>query len=156
MLLDKNVIGEHGTNIIANRIASVSYRGDLICLWGDLGIGKTVFARAFIRALGDPDTEVPSPTFTLLQTYGPFAGIDCLLHHFDLYRIQDPTEILELGFEEAVVDGIVLVEWPDRLGALLPAPRLDIRMMPAHRPEERQITLYGEASWEMRLRSMPL
>lgn len=151
-LLEVTVIGEQGTAEVARCAATASRRGDVICLWGDLGIGKTVFARAFIRALGDPQAEVPSPTFTLVQMYGPFAAIGCPLHHFDLFRIEDPADIRELGFEDAVVDGVVLVEWPDRLGPLLPASRLDIRFAAGSQPERRQITLGGDAGWEMRLR----
>jgi tRNA threonylcarbamoyladenosine biosynthesis protein TsaE len=151
-LLQLTVVGEQGTSELARRAANASRRGDVICLWGDLGIGKTVFARAFIRALGDLEAEVPSPTFTLVQTYGPFAAVGCLVHHFDLFRIEDTAEICELGFEDAVVDGIVLVEWPDRLGPLLPASRLDIRFTATVEPETRQITFAGNAGWEMRLR----
>ncbi len=151
-LLQVTVAGEQGTSELARCLARIIRCGDVICLWGELGIGKTVFARAFIRALGDPEVEVPSPTFTLVQTYGPFAAIGCPVHHFDLFRIEDPAEIRELGFEDAIADGIVLVEWPDRLGSLLPPTRLDIRFAAERRPEERQVTFDGDAGWEMRLR----
>lgn len=152
-VLSLEVEGEPGTADLARLIAAVSRRGDVICLWGPLGIGKTVFARALVRTLGDPQTEVPSPSFTLVQTYGPFAAIGGLLYHFDLFRIENAAEVRELGFEEAMEDGVILVEWPDRLGPLLPTPRLDVRIAAAGRPEARQITLVGSQDWERRLRS---
>ena len=97
----------------------------MIALKGELGAGKTSFARAFIRARGGDDDEVPSPTFTLVQIYElPGATI----WHFDLYRLRDPEEAWELGIEDAFRDGISLIEWPERLGALLPARRLEIAL----------------------------
>lgn len=104
-------------------------RGSLILLHGNLGTGKTVFARALIRALtGNAALEVPSPTFTLVQTYDTPLGP---LWHFDLYRLKDSEEIYELGWEEALSDGLALIEWPERLGPLCPPVRLDIHLSPA-------------------------
>lgn len=115
---------ETATAALAAAFARSLRPGDVVCLVGDLGAGKTAFARAAVRALtGDPDEEVPSPTFTLVQTYPAPAGT---LWHFDLYRLSGPEEVFELGWEEATADGIVLVEWPARLGALLPARRIDV------------------------------
>jgi len=119
---------EAATAALAQRLASHLHVGDLIALSGDLGAGKTSFARALIRALSGPDgslREVPSPTFTLVQSYETPVG---RIHHFDLYRIQSPDELTEIGWDEALSDGIVLVEWPDHAGALLPAGRLDIAL----------------------------
>ncbi len=100
--------------------------GDVVCLYGDLGLGKSVFARALIRHLSnDAALEVPSPTFTLVQTYDTQAGP---LWHFDLYRLKDPDEVYELGWEEALAEAINIVEWPERLGYLLPAKRIDIHL----------------------------
>src|SRR5690242_11670525 len=111
---------ERATLALGARLAGAAVRGDVFALAGDLGAGKTTLARGFIRALTTPEEEVPSPTFTLVQTYDTPKG---MVWHFDLYRLEDPEEAWELGIEEAFADGISLVEWPERLGALLPARR---------------------------------
>ncbi len=118
---------EDDTLSLAARIAASARPRDVFLLQGPLGAGKSVFARGFIRALCGADTEVPSPTFTLLQTYdGPGASI----YHFDLYRLKDPDEIFEIGWEEARSDGIALVEWPERLGPHKPKKARTIRIEP--------------------------
>lgn len=101
----------------------------MVALVGDLGAGKTTFARALIAAFaaeaGEVPPEVPSPTFTLVQIYEfPRAA----LWHFDLYRIERPDDALELGIEEALTDCIALIEWPERLGGWLPARRIEVRL----------------------------
>ena len=95
----------------------------MLCLWGTLGAGKTAFVRALIAAVAGAPVEVPSPTFTLVQVYDLPAGP---LWHFDLYRLTDAAEVHELGWEEALAGRLVAVEWPDRLGRLLPRRRLDL------------------------------
>ena len=91
---------------------------DVVGLKGDLGAGKTTLARAIIRAAAaDPDLIVPSPTFTLVEVYETPRG---QYWHFDLYRLETPEQVYELGWEEALAEGIVLLEWPERLGRLLP------------------------------------
>ncbi|MFN4205698.1 MAG: tRNA (adenosine(37)-N6)-threonylcarbamoyltransferase complex ATPase subunit type 1 TsaE [Agrobacterium albertimagni] len=98
--------------------------GDCVALDGDLGAGKSTLSRAFIRALADdPDLEVPSPTFTLVQNY----DLSIPVAHFDLYRLSDPSELDELGLEEALADGICLVEWPGKAGRALPKNRIEIQ-----------------------------
>ena len=110
--------GEADTQAEATRVAAMMKGGDVLLLEGDLGAGKTVFARALIRALaGDSQLQVPSPTFTLVQTYDTPRGT---VWHFDLYRLEEPGDIYEIGWEEALAGGIVLVEWPERLAGLLP------------------------------------
>lgn len=97
---------------------------DILLLEGDLGSGKSFFARALIRILlKDPSLTVPSPTFTLLQTYeGPKGPI----FHYDLYRLKEPEELFDLGWEEALAQGMIIVEWPDRLGPYVPQRTLTL------------------------------
>ncbi|MBI4031262.1 MAG: tRNA (adenosine(37)-N6)-threonylcarbamoyltransferase complex ATPase subunit type 1 TsaE [Proteobacteria bacterium] len=121
---------ESDTENAARALAGRLRAGDILLLSGDLGAGKTVFARALIRVMtGDDNMDVPSPTFTLLQTYDAPEGT---LWHFDLYRIKSPEEIYELGWEEAITDGIVIVEWPEKMGSLAPrdAVRIEFRTSP--------------------------
>lgn len=114
---------EDDTDAIARALAEDAKPGDVVCLSGPLGAGKSVFARGFIRALCGHDTDVPSPTFTLVQTYegrtGPIA-------HFDLYRLEDPNEVLELDWDDAIGSAICLIEWPEKAGSFLPSRRIDI------------------------------
>jgi tRNA threonylcarbamoyladenosine biosynthesis protein TsaE len=119
---------EDATADLARRLAPILEHGDVVALRGELGAGKTSFARALIRALSGADgaeREVPSPTVTVVQSYDTPAG---RVHHFDLYRIQSPDELTEIGWDEALADGIVLIEWPERAGRLLPGRRLDIAL----------------------------
>ncbi len=118
---------EEKTNFLAEQFASIAKKGDVFALFGTLGVGKSVFSRAFIKKL-TVAKEVPSPTFTLVQSY-PYREIE--IYHFDLYRLKSPQEIFELGFEEAVYQGICLIEWPERAGNFLPKDifRIDISML---------------------------
>jgi tRNA threonylcarbamoyladenosine biosynthesis protein TsaE len=113
------------TETLAASVAALVRQGDVILLEGELGAGKTVFARAFLRAAtGDPALEVPSPTFTLVQSYDTPIGV---VHHFDLWRLEGPCGLVELGWDDARVD-VVLVEWPDRLGSLRPDAALTVAL----------------------------
>jgi len=113
---------EAATLSLGAALAEEARPGDVIALWGELGAGKTVLARGFIQAmLGE--VEVTSPTFTLVQIYGEGASE---IWHVDLYRIEAEAELAELGLEEAFERAVCLVEWPERLGALLPEDRLDV------------------------------
>jgi tRNA threonylcarbamoyladenosine biosynthesis protein TsaE len=110
---------------LAGTVARHIRPGDAILLEGPLGAGKTAFARALLRAAtGDPALEVPSPTFTLVQTYDTPVGP---IHHFDLWRLSGPAALAELGWDDATAD-IVLVEWADRLGGLRPDGALTVRL----------------------------
>jgi tRNA threonylcarbamoyladenosine biosynthesis protein TsaE len=149
--IDLNLPDPAATERLAAIIAAQARPGDAILLSGDLGAGKTHFARAFINALTAVPEEVPSPTFTLVQTYPTPRGT---IWHFDLYRLKQPDEIWELGFEDALVDGILLIEWPDRLGGLAPRDRLDLTLSPGASPDGRQATLVsaGKSAWLDRVR----
>jgi tRNA threonylcarbamoyladenosine biosynthesis protein TsaE len=146
---------EAATARLAQALAGLVHPGDFIALRGDLGAGKTSLARAFIVALAGRPEEVPSPTFTLAQSYETPSG---MVWHLDLYRISDPGELLELGLEDALATSITLVEWPDRLGALLPADRLDVTLEFADSPtgEGRRARLVGYGSWAGRLGGLAL
>ncbi len=127
------------TERLAQRLAPHAASGDIIGLCGPLGSGKTAFARAFIRArLGRPAEEVPSPTFTLVQLYEHAAGA---IWHFDLYRLSAPEDAYELGIEDAFAAAISLIEWPEKLGAMMPADRLEVRLAPAEDEESRRIAI---------------
>ncbi|MFQ5984660.1 MAG: tRNA (adenosine(37)-N6)-threonylcarbamoyltransferase complex ATPase subunit type 1 TsaE [Alphaproteobacteria bacterium] len=132
---------------LARRLARAARPGDMIGLSGDLGAGKTTLARAFLNALGDRG-EVPSPAFTLVQGYD--LGT-VRVWHFDLFRLDRPEETVELGFEDALADGICLVEWPERLGDLLPRDRLEVALFHGDREEERRARLTARGNWTSRL-----
>ena len=128
------------TAAIARKVASLLRPCDIVLLRGDLGTGKSTFARALIQALCGKNTEVPSPTFTLVQTYETPAFI---LRHFDLYRLKHPEEVYELGIEEAYAHGVSLIEWPERLGAILPKEALEIEFSYGSHENERILHFTG-------------
>ena len=192
---------EAATATFAARIAALARPGDVIALKGELGAGKTSFARAFIRARGGRDEDVPSPTFTLAQAYD-FP--DATVWHFDCYRLRHPDEAWELAIEDATVgrnrpkldrytthdfltsyavmldsssgqlethevsafvthnalitvrpdEGFSLIEWPERLGQLLPARRLEITLLPDAAPEARRAAVDAGPDWAARLAAL--
>lgn len=146
---EMSLADEAATTRLAADVARALKPGDLMTLSGDLGVGKTTFARALVRArAGDPELEAPSPTFTLLQTYDLPRGA---IVHADLYRLTGPDELEELGWDEAGDGAIVLVEWPDRIGADLPPDRLDLTLGMGARPEARKARLTGYGAFAKRL-----
>lgn len=144
-----DLANEDETCALAARLAAIAGIGDFIALAGDLGAGKTVFARAFIRALAGTAEEVPSPTFTIIQSYELGA---LSVHHVDLYRLETPEEALELGLIEARGNGVIIMEWPERLGRYLPSDRLEVAMEFGDLETQRRITFSGGADWPERLK----
>ncbi len=137
---------EADTRALGGAIARQAQAGDMIALEGGLGAGKTTLARGFIRHFTGSTEEVVSPTFTLAQLYdGPVP-----VWHFDLYRLKDPTEVLELGMEDALTEGIVVVEWPERMGPWLPQRRLEVGLAVGLH-SGRLARLAGDPSWNARL-----
>ena len=134
------------TERLAAQIAPVLTAGDTLLLEGDIGAGKTTFARALIRARIGRAEDVPSPTFTLVQTYdaGPVE-----IWHCDLYRLGAPEDVLELGLDEAFDSAICLVEWPDRLGSGAPAGALVCRFTAGD--DGHLLCLHGPGDWPARL-----
>jgi tRNA threonylcarbamoyladenosine biosynthesis protein TsaE len=130
------------TRELAARLAVVAAPGDLICLWGDLGAGKTVFAKGFGAGLGVMGT-ISSPSFVLM---GEYAG-RLPLFHIDLYRLASAAEALDGGLlDDRQATGVVLVEWPDRLGEAIPPERLDVRIDGgADEPRRIRLEAHGEA-----------
>ncbi|HYC17907.1 MAG TPA: tRNA (adenosine(37)-N6)-threonylcarbamoyltransferase complex ATPase subunit type 1 TsaE [Pseudolabrys sp.] len=144
------IADEAATYSLMTDVAAVIEPGDVVTLSGDLGAGKTAFARALIRYLAGDDTiEVPSPTFTLTQTYTlpRFAVV-----HIDLYRLTGSSELTELGFDDAPEDAVTLVEWPDRAAGYLPPDRLDIALTldPQSGPNARNVRITGYGTFAAR------
>ena len=136
---------EAATTRLGVVIARLLQAGDAVCLTGPLGAGKSTLARGLIRALTTPDEDVPSPTFTLVQFY---QAPGFALAHFDLYRLTRPEEADEIGLDEALDDGAVLIEWPERLEGRVPADRLDIELAIVDGGRSARLTPYG--AWKGR------
>jgi len=131
-------------------LAGLLVAGDVVCLAGDLGAGKTTLARQVIADLCRVD-DAPSPTYTIVQVYETEAAI--ALWHVDLYRIEEPGELEQLGLDDAFDDAITLIEWPDRLGSHLPVDRLEISIAMTGSGVEtiREARITGFGSWESRV-----
>jgi tRNA threonylcarbamoyladenosine biosynthesis protein TsaE len=115
------------TAALGARLAAGLQVGDVVLLQGDLGAGKTTLARGLIAAWTGVDEDAPSPTYTLVQVYEGPRGT---LQHMDLYRLTDPEEAFELGLEDALLEALTLIEWPERLGAFAPPNRLIVELAP--------------------------
>ena len=121
--------GEESTARIAAALGPALSKGDVVLLEGDIGTGKTLFARRLIQSLQQCPEDVPSPSFTLVQVYkAQISGAMAEIWHADLYRLSDPAEVWELGLDDAFADAISFIEWPDRLGADCPARRIEIAL----------------------------
>jgi tRNA threonylcarbamoyl adenosine modification protein YjeE len=152
--LEVPLADKRATLQLAGEIGAVLAPGDMVTLSGDLGTGKTTFARALIRHLaGDPLLEVPSPTFTLMQLYDLPAGA---VVHADLYRVNAPEELFEIGFADLAEDAVVLVEWPDRAAGFLPSDRLDLELslVPERGSNHRLARIIGHGAVAARLERM--
>jgi tRNA threonylcarbamoyl adenosine modification protein YjeE len=134
------------TDRLGARIAVCLRRGSTVALEGDLGAGKTTLARAILRSLGVKEA-VPSPTFTLVQVY---ETKNFPVRHYDFYRIERPAEIEELGLEEALAEGVALIEWPERAGGLLPDDALHVALS-IREGNTRHALLSGPAEWIARI-----
>lgn len=120
-------IGKEGTRRVAMRLAEIAMPGDCFALRGDLGAGKTLFSQTFVGHLGGGDMAVISPTFNLLQTFSvSLEGGDVTIWHYDLYRLEDPVELEELGLDDAFDAGITLIEWPEIAAHLLPDNAINV------------------------------
>ena len=140
------------TCLLAQNLASHLQAGDTLLLSGDVGAGKTFFARCLINALLNQPEDIPSPTFTLIQTY---TTQTVEIWHSDLYRLSDIYEIEELGLTEAFHTAICLVEWPDRLGSLAPNDALHINISVGSSEETRDWQFgWGIPSWSQKLKGL--
>ena len=131
------------TAALGAAIAAQLKAGDAVALWGELGAGKTTLARGVLRALGVTE-NVPSPTFTLVQTYDL---ADLRVSHFDLYRLKQARELEQLGLDEALAEGAVLVEWPQRAPEALPPETLHVRLGQGENGRTARLT--GPARWRV-------
>lgn len=131
---------------LGRRLGARLSPGDVVCLSGGLGAGKTTLARGAIEAWTGQSEEAPSPTYTLVQTYEGARG---QLWHVDLYRLKRPDEAWELGLEDAFFDAACLIEWPERLEGQLPRERLDIAL--TQDGDGRRAVLSGAGRWSSRV-----
>ncbi len=148
-LFEFSLADEAATGALATQIAQRLRPGDTLLLAGEIGAGKSAFARALIRARLGRMEDVPSPTFTLVQTYEDDPGD---IWHCDLYRLTHPDEALELGLDEAFETAICLIEWPDRLGDVAPTTALSLAF--AAQEDRHHVTITGPTPWVDRLRGL--
>lgn len=148
MILDDEAV----TLALGARIAPLLRPGDAIALYGELGAGKTTLARGILQALG-LEEEAPSPTFAIIQPYEP-PETDISVWHIDLYRLDDPTEAMEFGLDDARRDAALLIEWPERLGVGLWTDALRLYISIEQRGEgqaaARRLTAIVPEAWETR------
>ncbi len=148
-MLQISLPDEAATAHLARQIAQVLRAGDTLLLDGPIGAGKTAFARALIRTMLNRAEDIPSPTFTLVQTYDTPQGE---VWHCDLYRLTHPDEVMELGLDQALTDAICLIEWPDRLGQDIPQSALHLHF--EARETDHTIALEMTPAWQTRLKEI--
>ncbi len=142
---------EKDTIKFGETLSNLVQPGDVVALYGPLGAGKTTLARGLIQHLLDTEEEVVSPTFTLVQTYETNCGT---IWHFDLYRIENPNDVVELGWDDALADGISLVEWPEHAESFLPPTALKVEISSKPGDTVRHVRLAGQKSWHDRLKTL--
>ncbi len=134
------------TEALGARLAKVLRPGDALLLFGELGAGKTTLARGLVGAWTGEGGETPSPTYTLVQTYEGGRGE---IWHFDLYRLESPDDVAELGLDEALETGVAVIEWPERLGGWAPPDRLELRLAMDGEGRRVEITGFGRLTdWD--------
>lgn len=141
-----SLITENHTKLLAESLAKIAQKGDIFLLKGDLGTGKTTFARFFIRSLMDESEQVPSPTFNIVQTY---EGLNFDIWHFDLYRLESSRELEEIGLEDSFYGGVSLIEWPERLGNY--APKKYISLLFEGDGGKKTLTMTVVGDWKERI-----
>lgn len=147
-----NLASPQMTADFAVRLGAVLHAGDTLLLDGSIGAGKTHFARSLIQSLLTIPEDVPSPTFTLVQTYETGQGE---IWHTDLYRLSGPHDVMELGLIDAFETAICLIEWPDRLGDLAPDHALTLRLTEGDDEEARLLEIsWTDPTWADRLREL--
>ncbi len=141
------------TQALAEQVAPLLQVGDCLLLYGDVGLGKTSFTRFLIGAMQHKPEEVTSPTFTLVQPYRVSLANGALinLHHYDLYRLESPAELEELGFEESVETGIAVVEWPEKALDYLPKDAVKISFEAGPCEQAREIHIEAPDDWSDRM-----
>lgn len=135
------------TRAVAEKLVKLLRPKDVLALEGSLGAGKTTFVRALLRAL-DISEDVPSPTFTLLQTY---ETKQLPVYHFDLYRLKNENELDELGWDDALAEGLSFVEWPERAGTYMPKDYLTLKFV--FDGYERSLSFIPHGNWQERMRN---
>ena len=141
---------ESRTRELGAELGKLLLPGDVVALYGQLGAGKTTLVRGLVQHLCGTETEVPSPTYTLVQSYETTKFV---IWHFDLYRIESPRELDELGWEDTA-DAVVLVEWPERAGDKLPLSCLDVNLSNLPKEGRKVAFAFRDHLWEERLSSM--
>lgn len=131
-------------------LATILQPGDVVALYGNLGAGKTTLVRGLVQQLCGESMEVPSPTYTLVQTY---SAKNLVLWHFDLYRIESPSELDELGWEDTE-EAVMLIEWPERAGVRLPETRLEVILANSSNGGRRVVFVSDDKVWEKRFEAI--
>lgn len=147
--IEQYLPNEEATTAIGEKLGRILRRGDIVCLTGSLGAGKTTLARAAIAAATGA-TEAPSPTFALVETH---PAEDFTIYHFDLYRLETANDVWELGLEDALEDEICLIEWPEKIEQLLPENLLVIALSAEN--TGRKISIIANEEWSARLPFLP-